>query len=1467
MQERKLLKSSVLLCGESDGKKFGRTFIIEKKLEEGASSVCYEAWHENSAIGVLKEFYPKSVKGLKRNAEGQLVFEEASADGKEAFEQAKKEYIEPYLTLRDIVRESENRRLRFFIPEFEIYDGCDNDYNVTGSVYVWMPRPRLETFDRICDDIHQHPSVKPECKLVTVLHAVKYLTECIQDLHQEGLLHRDIKPSNFGFLGTGDEVLEQTLTMFDINTVCSVEHVPELIMGTQSYMEPEAAYERATNQTDIYAIGATLFHAVIVSEETKKGHYLYRDEYYDRLKELVDNSMLVQSSEANSYPRLRYLLTRILQKCLCERERRYGSCEELLEDINAALYYALPTELAGKSRSGEKWALIDVERSFDRNRESNVSLALQYHLYAHPLYECAGDSDIHVLIIGFGNYGQRFLDACLQIGRIGIHALNVTIVSDDIRDMELYLMDRPALPEFFTGTLLWEDETKRAQALEQEALGRFFHENETQEDSYGNVVFQVTKLERDNQKANENILENVVMCDHCDTNYVLVALGDDALNLAAAKTCKSVVDDLQMQCMVNYVQEWEFSPAMDMEHMCAVYVNADLSKSAQHSEIERMAFNTHLTWEKNLNVDFKKVRSEYRKRYNHDSCVSHVVAVKYWLYGMGIDLDDGCSEAAKAFEEKALGTGEQCREIKKELTWLEHSRWVTEKLCMGWRPIEDLKTCMDGTTKDERKKVHVCIRKSSRTKESLAEKEKAEKEKAEKERIDYWDKKNKKALRRDLDDLDRMSVELHRAFVERAEKVKEQGLLDGNVMQSIRDLLGVNREAMVAFNEWSECIVDLWHGDDRKRAALYQGLRDQFLASVSCLPDGKSIKAQVVAFEKLFYPILASMKYEDYKQKDVDFVDQIPFMLTYTQNAYLAVPFHAGNNSEVFKNVAAATVVHPARILYLCFLDNERDEQYLKETIPRIVSYMDKRKLRSRVEFVIGYIDYLSVNREEKLGQSVKELAPRRVQQVTFIQADEEELEAEFRAYLEKRRKRGRMIALEKNRANLFSVPFGSDFYKSFPSFKFDAVSAKFSRSGNCSLVTYIKKKPYITVDDMVALRCSVRSENHSPEFSKDYENLWKLYRNGGNKNNDNKNNDNRNSDNKNSEDTGSGNASKSMIWKTLCSILKEYPDDNSEIALFKKLKKEEDPKKYTYIMPAACRKAIFDIIKKLQDECIAAPESKIEEYTIHLCKVTIWDKYGNQDSYDKLFASSYALLTPDAIAFGSPKSQDEKIEKCLMLFDNLAVKEVSLTNRSNDNNSINNNSKKKSVAVNDLKRLLRALSDMGYVINLKDEGSDKVSFVYAAREIKELLTVEGKLLEVYVYHKLKNSGSFDDIVSGYEVRWEGSEVKNEFDCLVTKGFQTFFIECKARTKIEADFYYKLANLTEQFGINPIPVLITDTGDKHLQYENNRVENNKMQIARGDMMEEKVVTIWKEDDIQNIDKTLKNILNGRYKSE
>ncbi len=1395
MSGRTYLKKRILLRGESDGGFFKREFTIKRKVSEGASCICYEAEHRNSGRGILKEFYPRDAYSLERDGRGQLINSPEFGDANERFLEAEMEYVEPLEMLLDVRKSGENKDLDTFIPAFEIYHGCDDAGNIVGTTYIWTPEPKLETFDKICDDIHKHPGVRPEYKLVTVLTAVNSLTKCICSLHKAGLVHRDIKPSNFGFKKFGGELLTQTLSMFDVDSICSVYDKRD-VMGTRGYMEPEAAFGDITNQTDIYAIGATLFHAIIVTDETRNGCFLYQEDYYDSLQEMVAESELIRASEANSHPRLRSILVKILRRCLCGRGERYGNCEELLDDLESAIFYALPSEISKTHQRGGRWILTDAEKSLDANKEKNSFLAIQYHLFENPLYQYCPTKDraINVFLFGFGSYGQKFLDACLQDGQIRNKKLNVTVITDEETDKDLYLSERPELADFFN-------------------IGKSLKNSE---DTYGNVSFKFAKLEPDNR---EKVIQGILM-DQYDAgwpHYIFISLGDDALNYAAAKACKDVVELLKElvdetgNCSINYVCETENRSGRKDCGIVPLYINGDIKKSRLYPEIERMAFNTHLIWEKNLDIDYKATREDYMKTYNHDACVSNVLSLKYKLDSVGIDLgsctDEDMRRAASEFGEKVANA-----RIRNELIWTEHRRWVVEKLCLGWTRLRDLDECAYGMTKDEKHKRHICIVKS-RPDQMLAEGYDCSR----------WDNMSNNQLEK-LDELDRLSVRLHRMYKKVAGSRKKDNPLSGDIIAGIREKIEGNREATAAFQEWYASLKNIWTGDSEK-LRLYKGLKNNFLAAAGNLPGekGQSVREQVKIFEREFYPIMASMEYRDWKQGDVALVDNIPFVLTYTKKACLVIPFLTGDNSRVFGNVAAPMVVNPEKIIYLYHVREDKDERDLKKTLPYVIEFMDKKHIRAAVEFIIIYAASMSARLNKDLEGELRRVGNGRVRQVKRIVLDgDETIYDALCPYLKKRSLGKRFFAIEKNNMGISENLDGAGFYREFPHYSFDPYRMKFVDVHDCDMLNYIRKSPYITVADMFALRGAVGDNKcNQPEFFEDYGSLWKMYR------------------------------QNSSVWKRLCSILGDYSDKHDILASFKNVSRkdrEANGQTYNYIIPFACKRSVENIISVLKTHEIVSKESRVSAFATDSCKVKIVDLCNCRSEYDKLLSKVYALMCSDAVE----AYYDHKSSKVLVKFDNLEVVGVDI---SADNGG----------RTGELKDLLNFFKEKGYIMNLS---KDKRSFTYATRQIKELMTTAGKMLEVYVYHKAKELGKFDDVESGYEVEWGGRKdrdeypLKNEMDCILTKGFRSLVVECKARTNLEQEFYQQVGTLAGKFGINTKAVLIADTQEKDF-YDN--VANNKMQRERGE--EYGILTIWRPEEIDDIGNMLLAVIDGTYQAK
>lgn len=1305
MSHRSYLKKSISLFGESNGKLFERTFSIVRVISEGADGICYEAFHKTSGKGVLKEYYPdRYVYLLERNRKGQLGISDEFTAAAEDFIVVRNRFLDPYNMLLDIRQSSNDRDISSFVPHFEIYYGSstETDPGFEGTVYIWTPEPELETFDKICRDIRRHPDRRPEYMLVTVLSAVQSLAKCVCVLHSAGIIHRDIKPSNFGFVRRGGETLTQTLSMFDIDSLCSVwDESPETIV-TEGYTEPEAGYKECSNQTDIYSIGATLFTAIVITDETRAAGNIYREGYYDRLNEMVAESELISASEANSHPRLRNILAGILRKCLCGRKQRYQNCEALIEDLSEALFYALPPEVARKSRRGEKWILSEVEKSLDVRRENNSSLALMYTLYEHPLYRHlrSDETTLNVLIAGFRNYGQKFIDACLQIGQMRGAELDITVVTDDDTDREIYLSERPALRDFFS------------------------IDGEQVQDACGNITF-VTAESAGGIITQQDInaaIEKAAGGRHI--HYAFIALGDDATNHRAAVFCRKLFRAAKDRSTVCYASESEERKRRaDADELIPVCVSSRIGHSQRSRELERMAFNTHLVWERSLNLNYQTIRKEFRKRYNYDSCISSVIALKYKLISLGIDLDRLTpDEAARCYRERLSADNTESRQIKDELVWIEHRRWVAEKICKGWTCQTDLEPCMSGQTRDEKSKKHICLLRSRP--DQLLQELFADNDRT-------WDQITPQEYG-SLDDLDRMSVRLHRLYVRKADAVKRSNLLRNTLLSGIRTVTEGNAESLRAFNEWYSCINSIWNGD-RTKLRLYRSRKEQLAETAKLFgaETGKALIQQIIAFDKYFHPVLAAMEYKDWKQEDTAFIDNMPFILTYSGKVTLLIPYNAGPEAEkVFSNVASASMISPERIIYLYQADKPGDIGKLMKTLPSVLFYMDRRRLKASVDFVIGSE---TAENGDRIRREIIELGHGRIRSTEIIKGQLSADPAELYKMLPSSARRS-VTAAERNSTPLSGQLEVCGFYDRFAWYEFDTAGRTFRTSPECDMFGYIRKDPFITVRDLELFDRALSVSREKPEFFGDHEKLWKKY----------------------SEDP--------ETWRRLCRQLRAYSDVHDCAAEFRKGAVKE-PETYRYVIPAFCWFGATEAVSQLRKRGFLSEGTVSAGLMTDSCIAELTDHYGLRQEYDRLFSNVYALADSSSLSFID--TEEGTLRIC---FDDL------ITDRMTPDPDTSGK----------VAGLLEYLNDNGYLIALRNDSSG-ISFTYASRQIKKLLTSGSRIVEIYTYHRARNMDVYDDVSLGTLHIKKAAGIPC---CLMTKGFSGTIVLFDDRVRPETAAAY-----------------------------------------------------------------------------
>jgi len=106
------------------------------------------------------------------------------------------------------------------------------------------------------------------------------------------------------------------------------------------------------------------------------------------------------------------------------------------------------------------------------------------------------------------------------------------------------------------------------------------------------------------------------------------------------------------------------------------------------------------------------------------------------------------------------------------------------------------------------------------------------------------------------------------------------------------------------------------------------------------------------------------------------------------------------------------------------------------------------------------------------------------------------------------------------------------------------------------------------------------------------------------------------------------------------------------------------------------------------------------------------------------------------------------------------------------------------------------------------------VSLTYASRAVKHFLTSEEHMPELYVCHRIREIGLFDDVQDGFTVSGDDSGTGTGGTCLIlTKGFTSTFAMCGSASEPDRNAYLGLVSLKERTGVNARAALIGQTGE------------------------------------------------------
>lgn len=942
-------------------------------------------------------------------------------------------------------------------------------------------------------------------------------------------------------------------------------------------------------------------------------------------------------------------------------------------------------------------------------------LAAQMLLYNRPLYKYIGrdEADMNVLVLGWNEFSEKLVDQCLQAGQMDSHFLNITVLlSDAEAGRERYLSERPALSQFVNvnGSLADKD-------IEIYAALNFA------EFDIGGLI------DTGKDEAADRIMDVLAEAPDEKYHYFIISVDQGQQNRRIAKILKEVTDEFMPSdiCTIHYLEN-DSSNNSTIDGILAVGTKNPAAGTGIDPELERMAYNAHLVWDDAINGDALAELERFRAdEYNYLASVELALSVKYKMADLGI-YSENYDVAAEEFWD-ALQKDEN-QDLVNRVIALEHRRWVLNMVCQGWTApdaedrLKYYDACIENrSVKNKTDHIHPCIVRST-TAAPLSTGVYANDKNA-------WDIKN---AERDsiLDELDRMSVELHRKMQQRANAYRKSSPMENGLIADLGNWLHANENEKVC-REWERfvfCIKNVLDGS-WAYSKQYDKYRDRFIASVVSGDENRDyVKRQLKCISEDLWPLIEANMYRDYKKYDEVLVKRIPFILTYNIHLSLAMAFRTSSslntmNDNVFRNVASATVIKPEKITYLLFLEDDARRDIIRQMIQMARKYMTEKGINCQLNFLItgqSSIHGNAYQKWKKCFDRLQETGCISGYEFNLVDSDREAVDY----WAEELNKIN--IDLFDGTTNLFQSMYANStllrvIQERYPYFEFDGRNKAFKRNQDCRFLSYIEDHTYLGIEEMFGLLGAEDMEYNYPVLGNEYLNLWNIYigRNRGNKN------------------RWKNNVRYAVkCWNVMCDTLENF----SEL-------------------------------------------------------------YPNKE-----------MINLDELQQSYRGYQ-----------------------RWND-------------ILNIIRELAGENGGKQYLIPEKENGK-MIAFRYSTADIKSVLTKAGDILEIYTYFRVCETGYFDDVACGYRFRWEEEKVNNELDLVLTKGFQSLIVECKARSKLDQNFYFKLNSLVDMFGVGAHKVLLTTANT-----EDN--DDNRMQRERGNMMG--ITTISEIEEIQDIAETLMALL-------
>lgn len=223
----------------SPGMVIAGRYIIGKELNSGGFGIVYKAWDKKlDTIVAIKEYYPS---GLVNRQPGSTDVMLVATKREREFIYGKTRFLEE---ARNLAKFSDHKNI------VNVYDFFESN----NTAYIVMEYLDGKNLSQVLDE-QNVPLPYDYC-----INVAAQVGTALKAIHKENILHRDISPDNIMVCNDG------TIKLFDFGAArfsANVENRVTIVVKP-GYAPPEQ-YDKVNRQdprTDIYALGATLYHAM-----------------------------------------------------------------------------------------------------------------------------------------------------------------------------------------------------------------------------------------------------------------------------------------------------------------------------------------------------------------------------------------------------------------------------------------------------------------------------------------------------------------------------------------------------------------------------------------------------------------------------------------------------------------------------------------------------------------------------------------------------------------------------------------------------------------------------------------------------------------------------------------------------------------------------------------------------------------------------------------------------------------------------------------------------------------------------------------------------------------------------------------------------------------------------------------------------------------------------------------------------